>query len=116
MPIGKNRAGASAADFLNLGVTTFWVPGAHLAMIKEAFVRCRHWLSPEAFVDMTGATNLGRGPRWPCISATSERGCWACWSRECASSSWRPFLLVRFKWNSAILIALGALIGLMPMH
>ena len=48
--------------FLWLGTIGFGGPPAHLTLIEEATVRRRKWLSPEAFVDLVGLTNLIPGP------------------------------------------------------
>jgi chromate transporter len=48
--------------FLQLGTTAFGGPAAHIAMMEEAMVRRRRWLSREEFLDLLGATNLLPGP------------------------------------------------------
>jgi hypothetical protein len=45
--------------FLRLGATSFGDSGAHRADAWEFVVR-RRWLSPQAFVDLVGATNHSR--------------------------------------------------------
>ena len=51
-----------AGLFLKLGTTAFGGPAAHIAMMEEAVVRRRKWLTPEEFLDLLGATNLIPGP------------------------------------------------------
>lgn len=48
--------------FLRLGVTAFGGPAAHIALIEEACVRRRGWLTREQFLDVLGASNLIPGP------------------------------------------------------
>jgi chromate transporter len=48
--------------FLWLGTIGFGGPAAHLALIEDETVHRRKWLSPEAFVDLVGLTNLIPGP------------------------------------------------------
>lgn len=54
--------GEVAWHFFRLGCTAFGGPAAHIAMMREEFVRRRHWLSEERFVDLIGITNLIPGP------------------------------------------------------
>jgi len=51
-----------AALFLQLGVTAFGGPAAHIAMMQDEVVRRRRWLSEAEFLDLLGATNLIPGP------------------------------------------------------
>jgi chromate transporter len=51
-----------ARVFFWLGAIGFGGPAAHLTLIEEETVRRRKWLSPEAFVDLVGVTNLIPGP------------------------------------------------------
>jgi chromate transporter len=51
-----------AAIFLRLGLTSFGGPAAHIAMMRDEFVRRRGWLDDSAFVDLLGAANLIPGP------------------------------------------------------
>lgn len=51
-----------AAVFLRLGLTSFGGPAAHIALMRDEFVRRRHWLDDAAFVDLLGAANLIPGP------------------------------------------------------
>ncbi|HEX9102802.1 MAG TPA: chromate efflux transporter [Polyangia bacterium] len=48
--------------FLRLGFTAFGGPAAHLALMEEAVVRRRQWVTREEFLDLVGATNLIPGP------------------------------------------------------
>jgi chromate transporter len=61
---GSKRAALRelAALFLWLGVTAFGGPAAHIALMEEAVVGRRRWLSHEEFLDLMGATNLIPGP------------------------------------------------------
>jgi chromate transporter len=51
-----------AAVFLKLGFTAFGGPVAAIAMMRQACVLRRRWLSEEAFLDFWGITNLVPGP------------------------------------------------------
>ena len=53
---------ALAAVFLRLGLTTFGGPAAHVALMRDEFVRRRGWLDDAAFIDLLGAANLIPGP------------------------------------------------------
>jgi chromate transporter len=48
--------------FLRLGLTTFGGPAAHVALMRDEFVRRRRWLDDVAFIDLLGAANLIPGP------------------------------------------------------
>jgi chromate transporter len=48
--------------FLRLGLTAFGGPAAHIALMEQATVRERKWLSREEFVDLLGAASLIPGP------------------------------------------------------
>jgi chromate transporter len=48
--------------FLQLGVTAFGGPAAHIAMMEDEVVRRRRWLTHDEFLDLLGATNLIPGP------------------------------------------------------
>ena len=48
--------------FLRLGFTAFGGPAAHVALMEEAVVRRRGWVTREEFLDLLGATNLIPGP------------------------------------------------------
>jgi len=51
-----------AAVFLRLGLTSFGGPAAHVALMRDEFVRRRGWLDDAAFIDLLGAANLIPGP------------------------------------------------------
>ena len=51
-----------AAVFLRLGLTSFGGPAAHVALMRDEFVRRRRWLDDGAYVDLIGAANLIPGP------------------------------------------------------
>jgi chromate transporter len=51
-----------AAIFLRLGLTSFGGPAAHVALMRDEFVRRRGWLDDAVFVDLLGAANLIPGP------------------------------------------------------
>jgi chromate transporter len=48
--------------FLRLGTTAFGGPAAHIAIMEDEFVRRRHWITQEKFLDLLGAVNLIPGP------------------------------------------------------
>ena len=48
--------------FLRLGMTAFGGPAAHIAIMEDEFVRRRHWISREKFLDLLGVVNLIPGP------------------------------------------------------
>ncbi len=48
--------------FLRLGFTAFGGPAAHIAMMREEFVRRRKWVSDERFLDLISIVNLIPGP------------------------------------------------------
>jgi chromate transporter len=54
--------GEVATAFLKLGLVAFGGPAAHIALMREEFVRRRQWLSDQHFLDLLGATNLIPGP------------------------------------------------------
>lgn len=58
----KHRLQELAFLFLKLGCTSFGGPAAHIAMMEEEVVKRRQWMTPEAFLDLIGATNLIPGP------------------------------------------------------
>ncbi|HEX2470596.1 MAG TPA: chromate efflux transporter [Candidatus Limnocylindrales bacterium] len=51
-----------AAVFLRLGLTSFGGPAAHVALMRDEFVRRRGWLDDPTFLDLLGAANLIPGP------------------------------------------------------
>jgi chromate transporter len=53
---------AIAFLFLQLGITAFGGPVAHIAMMHEQIVRRRGWISDAEFTDLLAATNLIPGP------------------------------------------------------
>jgi len=57
-----NRLIELALLFLRLGATAFGGPAAHVALMREAFVARRKWLTDQQFLDLLGATNLIPGP------------------------------------------------------
>jgi chromate transporter len=67
-----------ALPFLRLGLTAFGGPAAHIAMMDEEFVRRRHWVTREEFLDMLGASNLIPGPSSTemAIHIGHQRGGW----------------------------------------
>lgn len=58
----RARLAETARVFLPLGFTAFGGPAAHLAMLEEACVTRRAWVTREHFLDLIGATNLIPGP------------------------------------------------------
>lgn len=58
----RKRLQELATLFLKLGVISFGGPAAHLALLEEAVVAQRQWLTHEQFLDFVGATNLIPGP------------------------------------------------------
>jgi chromate transporter len=51
-----------AGVFLRLGLTAFGGPAAHVALMRDEFVRRRRWLDDATFLDLLGAANLIPGP------------------------------------------------------
>lgn len=47
---------------LQLGLTAFGGPAAHIAMLRDEVVTRRGWLNQQHFLDLLGATNLIPGP------------------------------------------------------
>jgi chromate transporter len=60
--LSLNRLTEIAQLFLKLGIIGFGGLVAHIAMIEDEVVKRRHWLTPEHFLDLLGATNLIPGP------------------------------------------------------
>jgi chromate transporter len=58
----RTTLGELARLFLKLGTVGFGGPAAHIALMEDEVVRRRGWLTPEAFLDYVGATNLIPGP------------------------------------------------------
>ena len=48
--------------FLKLGTIAFGGPSAHIAMMENEFVRKRHWIAEEDFLDRVAAASLIPGP------------------------------------------------------
>lgn len=48
--------------FLRLGVTGFGGPAAHIALMRDEFVRRRQWMEDDEFLEMVGIANLIPGP------------------------------------------------------
>jgi len=48
--------------FLKLGTIAFGGPAAHIAMMEDEFVRKRHWITKEDFLDRVAAASLIPGP------------------------------------------------------
>lgn len=59
-PTGSARE--VAGIFLRLGTVAFGGPAAHVALMREEFVRRRGWVTDQRFADLMGATNLIPGP------------------------------------------------------
>jgi len=58
----RQRLAEVAWLFFRLGCTAFGGPAAHIAMMRQEFVRRRQWLSEQHFLDLIGAVNLIPGP------------------------------------------------------
>lgn len=56
------RARDIAGVFLRLGVTGFGGPAAHIALMRDEFVRRRKWMEDDEFLEMVGIANLIPGP------------------------------------------------------
>jgi chromate transporter len=56
------RLAGLARLFLKLGIIGFGGPAVHIALMEEAVVRKRAWMSHAHFLDLVGATNLIPGP------------------------------------------------------
>ena len=51
-----------ALIYLRLGITAFGGPAAHIAIMRDEFVKRRAWVTETEFVDLLGAANLIPGP------------------------------------------------------
>jgi chromate transporter len=51
-----------AGTFARLGLTSFGGPAAHVALMRDEFVRRRGWLDDRTFLDLLGSANLIPGP------------------------------------------------------
>src|ERR1700733_16139332 len=60
--IREASLGKIALVFLKLGTIAFLGPAAHLAMMEEEFVRRRHWITHDEFLDRLATANLIPGP------------------------------------------------------
>lgn len=58
----RSELAGLAAVFLRLGLTSFGGPAAHIALMREEFVRRRRWLDDGAYLDLIGAATLIPGP------------------------------------------------------
>ena len=56
------RARDIAGVFFRLGVTGFGGPAAHIALMRDEFVRRRQWMKDDEFLEMVGIANLIPGP------------------------------------------------------
>jgi chromate transporter len=61
-PAGSTRLAELATLFFRLGATSFGGPAAHIALMEEAVVTRRGWVSHDEFLDLLGAANLIPGP------------------------------------------------------
>ncbi|MCX6399707.1 MAG: chromate efflux transporter [Propionibacteriales bacterium] len=61
-PRPSGSAREVAGLFLRLGTVAFGGPAAHVALMREEFVRRRAWVTDQRFADLMGATNLIPGP------------------------------------------------------
>jgi len=58
----RGELAALAGIFLRLGITSFGGPAAHIALMRDEFVRRRGWLDDATYLDLIGAANLIPGP------------------------------------------------------
>lgn len=61
-PTPRATLGELARAFLSLGLTAFGGPAAHVALMDEAFVQRRRWLSRDRFLELLAASQLLPGP------------------------------------------------------
>jgi chromate transporter len=61
-PRSSSALGELAWVFLKIGTIGFGGPAAHIALMEEAVVRRRGWLTHAQFLDLLAATNLIPGP------------------------------------------------------
>jgi chromate transporter len=116
--------GEVARVFLTLGVIGFGGPAAHLALMRAELVRRRRWVSERQFLDLLAATNLIPGPNstemaihlgyvragWPGLIVGGL--CFIAPAMAIVLAIAAGFLLIRFRINSAWLVAGGAAVGL----
>ena len=61
-PAGRQPAGTVFLVFLQLGLTSFGGPVAHLGYFREAFVARRRWLDERAYADLVALCQFLPGP------------------------------------------------------
>src|SRR5919202_412680 len=60
--MAKGKNSEVARLFLKLGLIAFGGPAAHIALMRQEVVQCRHWHGEQEFLDLLGASNLIPGP------------------------------------------------------
>jgi chromate transport protein ChrA len=129
---GRSTLWELARLFLKLGTVAFGGPAAHIAMMEEEVVRRRAWLTRAEFLDYLGATIIP-GPNSTELAAAGAvldgvniasfaLMAVVTWQLARAAVVDLPtaamalvslILLLRFRVNSAWLVAGGALVGLL---